>query len=525
MTPTNLTVLAVDDDAGDAEILRRHLDDIPNLSITFLHAADRDAAQAALARPDVELIFLDHLLGAETGADLLHALRSAGDLRPVIMLTGHGDETLVAAVMRSGADDYLSKSQLNPLTLRRAIDNSRAQHVRRKFEARNRDLLEDLQSAKFALEVQNRRLAELYNTAHQFVDHVSHEFRTPLTVIKEFAAIMRDGLIGEVNGEQREYLEIVVNRVNDLTLLVDDMLDISKLEAGMLGISRRDCRLTEVVERVRPILEARARIAKAGLEIHVAADLPTIFCDPEKVGRVLINLTINALKFSRDNGHVYVSARADPEQKEVRVAVRDEGPGIAPESLQTLFQRFRQVAESPRAGLKGFGLGLSIAKELVQLNLGELSVASELGQGSTFSFTVPWTERGALLERYLGRVEQFRAGSDFVSLVHVRTTPDADAALLEETEYLLQRQMRRSDLLLPVQPYAWVLIAPANQSDIGPLLERLRSAHAEACLNRPGTPLPELDLRCAGTWNIHNEREALRKHVEVALRSAEPAYA
>ena len=525
MKPAKLTVLAVDDDAGDAEILRRHLNDIPNLSVTFLHAADRDAAQVALARPDIDVIFLDHLLGAETGDDLLHALRSAGDLRPVIALTGHGDEALAAAFMRSGADDYLSKNQVDPATLRRAIDNSRAQGVRRKFEARNRNLLEDLQTAKVSLELKNRRLVELYDTAHEFVDHVSHEFRMPLTVIKEFAAIMRDRVIGEVNTEQGEYLEIIVNRVNDLALLVDDMLDISRLEAGIMGISRRDCRLADVVEHVRPMLETRARIGKAELEIQVPADLPTIFCDPEKIGRVLINLTINALKFCHDNGHVQVSACAEAERKELRVAVRDDGPGIAPESLQTLFQRFRQLADSPRAGLKGFGLGLSIAKELVQLNLGELSVASELGEGSTFSFTVPWSERDALLERYLSWVELFRAGSEFASLIHVCTTPDADAALLEETEHLVQRQLRRSELLLPVRPYAWVLIAPANQRDIGPLLERLRSAHAEACLNRANAPLPALELRCAGRWHIHDEREELRKQVALALGSAESAYA
>ena len=354
--------------------------------------------------------------------------------------------------------------------------------------------------------VARRRLAEMYKTAHKFVDHVSHEFRTPLTVIREFASIIHDGLAGVVNEEQREYLDIVINRVDDLSMLVDDMLDTSKLEAGILGVWREDCQVVDIIEHVQTTLERRATAVGARLLVDIPPDLPPVHCDAEKIGRVITNLVVNALKFCGEAGEVVLSARPDPENCEVIMSVTDNGPGIARESLETLFERFRQVGEQFHKGLHGFGLGLSIAKELVNLNFGDITVESQLGAGSTFSFTVPYAERRPLLLRYLRRVESFRNGSSHVTLLRVTSQPNADSECLTELERLIQRNTRRGDLLFRIAPHRWLLVAASNQSELQQLVDRVQSARTEANQNSPCTTLPEVEFDRLGSWRAGEER-------------------
>ena len=224
--------------------------------------------------------------------------------------------------------------------------------------------LRKLETARGLLEKKNHRLARLYRTAHRFVDHVSHEFRTPLTVVKEYVSLMCDGLLGPTNAEQQRFLDIVNNRADDLNHMVDDMLDVSKLEAGILTVYRTPACLADIVNHVRVGLERRATLQDVRLEIEMPHDLPPIYCDTEKIGRVLVNLVVNAIKFSRRPVCPYdrpLEAGAD----EVLVRVSDNGPGIPPQDLPRLFRRFKQLGAPTNASTKGFGLGLSIARELV----------------------------------------------------------------------------------------------------------------------------------------------------------------
>src|SRR5262249_54073804 len=140
-------------------------------------------------------------------------------------------------------------------------------------------------------------------------------------------------------------------------------------------------------------------------------------CDPEKIGRVITNLAINAMKFCAEGGRARIWARADDGSDDVVVSVTDNGPGIAPESLQEIFQRFKQLDQNVRASTKGFGLGLNIARELVRLNFGEIEVESSVGMGSTFRFTIPKASARAIVPRWLASVRAARPGSDHVSLV------------------------------------------------------------------------------------------------------------
>lgn len=500
------TVIVIDDDAGDVEIIRRNLDRIPAFHYQLVHCTTAARGRAALAGNASNVVFLDYRLGADDGARALRELRAADFLGPIIVVTGQGDEYTVADLMRAGADDYLAKADITPDLLQRAIRNAANQHARRCTEARNRQLLAELRLAKRSLESKNARLTELYNTAHQFVDNVSHEFRTPLTVIKEFSAIVRDGLAGEISAQGCEYLEIVLNRTDDLSTMVDDMLDISKLEAGVLGIWRRPCTLAEIVQHVRTTLERKAAAAKVRLSTCAADGLPPVYCDPEKIGRVIINLTVNALKACQEGGSVQLAAERAADAPAIRVSVMDDGPGIARDNLQAIFERFKQIEGQARSSTKGFGLGLSIARELVHLNFGDIAVESEPGRGSTFSFTVPIAEPANVLALYLSRLR-----AECVSLIMARAAAAVDAAARLDVEEFLQRQLRSHDLLFRVPDGGWLIVASVAPPELGHMVARLERCRAECNRNRPAQALPPIGLQVCGTWCGRDQHEALTR--------------
>lgn len=525
MMRERITILAIDDDSGDAELLNRHLTAIQDFDVDFIHAGSPAEAKTVLAERAVDAIFLDHLLGPETGLDLLEQLRAAGELRPVIALTGIGNEYVARDLMRKGADDYLAKRDISPELLRRSIETATGRFHRRRLEALTQTLTQELKTKNEILEQKNNRLAELYETAHEFVDNVSHEFRTPLTVIKEFTSLLNDGLVGEVSPEQKEYFGTILDRVDDLATMIDDMLDISKLEAGLLGVARRVCNFAEVMHRVKQTLQRKAASYQVKLTTKLECDLPEIFCDPQKIGRVILNLSINAIKFSNEGSEVVLWAKDESTLGVIRIGVTDHGPGIDPDKLEECFERFNQCGGEIRSSTKGFGLGLNIARELVLLNLGDIDVTSEVGQGTTFTFTVPTANPDTLIRRYLDRLDAFRSGSSYVSLITVELGHSISEAERGDATRFIQHQIRKSDLLFPACWGGWIVVAASNQPELGGMVQRMNNARVEANRNRPGAQLPHLVIQVQGTWPVHDGREELVAAFRNALAPMEALHA
>ena len=499
-------ILVVDDSEEDRETYRRLLCRVADCQYVLTETESGDDGLAECRSNTPDCVLLDYRLPDMDGLEFLEELADGADAIaiPVVMLTGQGSEAVAVKAMKHGAQDYLVKDRLTAEALGRAVENA----------IEKKSLQRKVRESNELLKSKNARLAEMYETAHQFVDHVSHEFRTPLTVIKEYSSIIRDGLVGEVNDDQREYLNIVVNRVDDLSILVTDMLDISKLEAGMLRVARRDCRVEDIIERVRATLERKAAASKVTLDVEVESGLPEVYCDAEKVGRIFINLVVNAVKFSGENGHVTVRVRDDSGASQVAVDVTDNGPGIAPDNLEKIFERFKQVGGDARVSAKGFGLGLNIAKELAHLNLGEITVASELGKGSTFSFTIPTTDRMLLLRRYLDRFEAVGDPTSSVSLVAVVADQAADGSGLDELQQVLEHNLRRTDLVLRVQPATWLVLAVRTSQEPAGVPKRIEQGLRDASGGRHGVALPaaELGVRC--TWRRGESRVELTRNFE-----------
>lgn len=230
--------------------------------------------------------------------------------------------------------------------------------------------------------------ADIMQMKNEFVSTVSHELRTPLTSIKGYIDLILDGDAGEVDEIQREFLGIVKENTDRLVALINDMLDISRIESGRIHLKVAPLDLRDSIAGAADTFGAVVDQHGHSLVCEVADDLPLAAGDRDRVGQVLINIISNAIKYSPNGGTV--SVRAFPcEDQMIRVTITDEGIGIAPEDLGQMFTQFYRVDSAMTREIGGTGLGLSICKSIIELLGGSVGVESALGEGSTFYFTLP----------------------------------------------------------------------------------------------------------------------------------------
>jgi signal transduction histidine kinase/putative methionine-R-sulfoxide reductase with GAF domain len=249
----------------------------------------------------------------------------------------------------------------------------------------NARLFNEIQDKSRELEVANRHKSE-------FLANMSHELRTPLNAIIGFSEVLLQGIFGEVNEKQREYLADVLGSGQHLLSLINDILDLSKIEAGRMDLELSTFRFRDALDSGLAIVRERAARHAIQLKADVASDVGTLEADERKVKQILYNLLSNAVKFTPDGGRVDVSVRAD--NGDVRVEVRDTGIGVAPEDQDQIFEEFRQVGRE--RSREGTGLGLTLTKRFVELHGGRIWLESTPGQGSTFTFTLPLRHAAAV---------------------------------------------------------------------------------------------------------------------------------
>ncbi|MDD3604052.1 MAG: ATP-binding protein [Kiritimatiellae bacterium] len=219
-----------------------------------------------------------------------------------------------------------------------------------------------------------------------FLATMSHELRTPLNSIIGFSDIMGEGLTGPLNDEQKKQLGMVQASARHLLALINDVLDISKIEAGQLTLSFSEFELRDALQRMVELVTPLARKKGLELRVSVADDVGTVSSDQRRLEQVILNLLANAVKFT-DRGHVAVSCRA--EGGHYLLTVSDTGVGIRPEAVPGLFQPFHQIDSTLARRHEGTGLGLSISKKLVEKMGGTIGVESEWGRGSVFTVRLP----------------------------------------------------------------------------------------------------------------------------------------
>jgi signal transduction histidine kinase len=220
---------------------------------------------------------------------------------------------------------------------------------------------------------------------------MSHELRTPLNAIIGFSEVLSDRMFGELNEKQEEYLQDIHASGQHLLSLINDILDLSKIEAGRMELELTDFHLPTAIDNA--LILVRERAGRRGIRLSSTLDesLDTIRADERKVKQVLLNLLSNALKFTPEGGRIEV--RAELNEAMVAISVTDTGVGIAPEDQEAIFEEFRQVGTADKK-VEGTGLGLALSRKFVELHGGRIWVKSHVGEGSTFTFTLPMHREG-----------------------------------------------------------------------------------------------------------------------------------
>jgi signal transduction histidine kinase len=236
------------------------------------------------------------------------------------------------------------------------------------------------------IQEKSKQLAEASQHKSQFLANMSHELRTPLNAILGYTELILDSVYGDMPEKARSVLDRVQRNGRHLLGLINDVLDLSKIEAGQLVLTVADYSLKTVVETVYTAVEPLAKEKKLAFKVEVPPDLPPGFGDERRLTQVILNLVGNAIKFT-DNGEVAI--RASNANGSFEVAVRDTGPGISAADQAKLFQEFQQADNSITRKKGGTGLGLAISKRIIEMHGGKIWVESTVGQGSTFSFTLP----------------------------------------------------------------------------------------------------------------------------------------
>jgi two-component system, OmpR family, phosphate regulon sensor histidine kinase PhoR len=229
------------------------------------------------------------------------------------------------------------------------------------------------------------RLERLERVRQEFLSNVSHELRTPLAAILAFVETLEDGAIDDTENNQR-FLAVIRRNAERMRSLVEDILELSAIEAGTSPVKPKQVRLRPLVEDVRVALAARAQAARVSIDNEVPAQV-SVYADPRRLEQMLTNLIDNAIKFNREDGTVTI--RHEQHNERDRIIVRDTGDGIRAEQLTRIFERFYRVDHSRSREVGGTGLGLAIVKHLALAHGGEVGVASKPGEGSTFTIELP----------------------------------------------------------------------------------------------------------------------------------------
>ncbi|MBI4349305.1 MAG: HAMP domain-containing histidine kinase [Elusimicrobia bacterium] len=378
MAPTIRTLL-IEDDADSAEWIRLQLGKRgPDFEFSVASAASLAEGLARLSRRDIDAVLVDLNLNDSRGLDTLDEVLRRAPGVPVVVLTGWPGEELGLEALARGAQDFLPKDSLEPRLLRRSVAYS---CERARLQARLN---------RMRIELQERRRSERAKEA--VLGTVSHELRSPLTIIKAAVMNLRDGLAGPLNAQQGEMVALACKNGERLAHLVTDLLDLSRLESGKARIQKVPLDVRRLAQEMADGLRLADPQATVAVELDVPAAVPLAYAEPDAVMQVLTNLVNNGLRFARRRIVIRVR-RAERSQgcpPGVEVTVADDGPGVPPDKKDALFNRFVQLdRRKDVTGYSGTGLGLAISRELVQSNEGRIWIESPPGKGAEFHFTLP----------------------------------------------------------------------------------------------------------------------------------------
>lgn len=381
-----VNVLFLDDEENILNSLKRLL-----MSEPFGIATTSDAGQALdiISKEKIKVVFSDERMPGISGVEFLGQVKGKFPDIVRILFTGYADISAAEGAINIGGVYRFINKPWNGNELKNTIHQA-IQHYDLIME--NRQLFEMTKRKNEELEVANRKLNGLYETQKEFTSTVSHELRTPLASIKTAIDIVVSGTPGPLNPDQKNFLDKARNNVDRLTRLINDILDLSKLEAGKTQLNFEIKDINAITLEIADIQQAVAQKKGLFMRTELAEDLAPVPLDVDKMHQVLNNLISNAIKFTEQGG-VTLKTRNNKEANHVEVCVEDTGGGISQEDIPKLFKKFQQLGDPAMRKAGGTGLGLAICHEIIKQHGGKIWITSGEGKGSCFHFILPIQER------------------------------------------------------------------------------------------------------------------------------------
>ena len=339
------------------------------LRSTFIRKGEGAMGRMALTREPVQI------------PDILQDATYQSRWREIVLRTGYRAVLAVPLLRESGIIGGLVVNRKTPGEFAPdVIELLRTFATQSALAIQNARLFQEIEEKSRQLEIADRHKSE-------FLASMSHELRTPLNAVIGFSEVLLERMFGEINAKQDEYLQDILSSGRHLLSLINDILDLAKIEAGRMELEVTDFHLPQAIDNSVTLVRERAARRAITLEVGIDAQLGEIKGDERKVKQVLLNLLSNAIKFTPEGGRVGVHAGLADGVAEISVS--DTGVGIAPEDHEAVFEEFRQVGTDYAKKHEGTGLGLALARRFVELHGGKIWVKSQLGQGATFTFTLP----------------------------------------------------------------------------------------------------------------------------------------
>ena len=382
-----LRLLLIDDNPLDRADAKAALLKGSNRPYLFIEASSAEEGLRLCALPPLpDCLVLDLGLPDAGELDVLRRLPRGADhllLVPVVVLTGSDLQGLSVATLRAGAHDYVGKAWLGPQTLTQAVDNAieRLAMARRLHAERESAATARLRSVQ--LEAENRQMLEASRLKSQFLANMSHELRTPLNAIIGFAELLDSGTVKPDSPQQKVFLGHISRSGRELLRLINDVLDLSKVEAGKLVFMPQPVDLHLLLEEVRAMFKQELERKQLRFSADIEPGLGPLLLDPMRLKQVLYNYLSNAIKFTAEGGQISLRARGEGAEQ-LHIEIEDNGIGIAEADLPRLFTQYQQLDAGFAKKQQGAGLGLALIRRLVQAQGGTVGVRSQLGVGSVF---------------------------------------------------------------------------------------------------------------------------------------------